>query len=70
MIVMPAKKKVGTEVEILLPAMARDVRRLRDAETFPQFIDFSPRVYFLNCESGHRDVERCCKVCPKTIAVK
>src|SRR6266404_4712672 len=32
MVVMPAKQKVRAEVEILLPAMARDVRRVRYAE--------------------------------------
>ena len=70
MVVMPAKKKVRAEVEILLPAVARNVWRVRYTEASPQFISFVPRFYFLNGETWHRKVERRCQVCPKSIAVE
>jgi len=69
-VVMPAKQKVRAEVEILLPAVARDVWWVRYTEASPQFIIFAPRFYFLNGETRHRKVERRRQVCPKSIAVE
>jgi hypothetical protein len=66
---MSAKQKVRAEVGILLPAMTRDVRRVRDAEASPQF-SFVPRIYFLNGETGHCEVGRRRQACPKSIAVE
>jgi hypothetical protein len=64
-VVMPPKEKVRAEVEILFPAVARDVWGVRYTEASPQFIIFAPRFYFLNTETRHRKVERRCQVCPK-----
>jgi hypothetical protein len=69
-VVMPAKQKVGAEVEILLPAVARDVLWVRDTQPSPQLITFMPGFYFLESETGHREVKRRCQVCPKSIAVE
>ena len=69
-VVMPAKQKVRAEVEILLPAVARDVWWVRDTESPPQFITFAPRFYFLSSETRHRKVEGRCQVCPKSMAVE
>ena len=70
MVVMSSKQKVRAEVEILLPAVTRDVRWVRDTEASPQFITFVPRCYFLDSETGHSKVERRCQVRPKSIAVE
>jgi hypothetical protein len=70
MVVMPAKHKVRAEVEILLAAMARDVRRVRYAKASPQFISSCHGIYFLNGETGHREVEWRRQICPKSIAVE
>ena len=69
-VVMPAKQKVRAEVEILLPAVARDVWRVRDTEASPPLITFVPRFYCLDSETVHPKVERRCQVCPKSIAVQ
>jgi hypothetical protein len=45
MVVMAAKEKVGAEVKVLLPAVARNIRRAGDAEASAQFIIFLPGLY-------------------------
>ena len=70
MVVMAAKEKVGAKVKVLLPAVARNVRRVGDAEASPQFIIFLPGLYLLHRETGHREVERRRQICPKSIAVE
>jgi hypothetical protein len=70
MIVMPSKEKVRAEVEILPPAMARDISWVHYSEASPQFVIFAPRIYFLNNETGHRKMEWRRQVCPQSIAVE
>src|ERR1700741_301719 len=63
MVVMAAKEKVGAKVRVLLPAVARNVRWVGDAEASPQFIIFLPGLYLLHRETGHREVERRRQIC-------
>ena len=70
MIVMPAEQRVGTKIEVLLPAVACDVRRVGHPQSSPQLVMFVPGSDLLNIEAGHRKMERSREVRPKSIPVK
>jgi hypothetical protein len=57
MIILPAEQKIGAKVEVLLPAMACDVRRICHSQAPPQFVTLVPGSDLLNIETGHREME-------------
>ena len=70
MIIMSAEKQVGAEIEILLPAMACDIRRVGHPKSSPQLITLVPGSDLLDSEVRHREMERCREVRPKSVPVE
>ena len=69
-VVMPTKKKVRTEVEVLVPAVTCYIRRVRYAQPKPQFVTLAPRIYFLNTKTGHHEMKRRRQVSPQGVPIE
>src|SRR6266542_2804016 len=67
---MAAEKEVGPEVEVLLPAVTRDIRREDNMQTSPCFVIFLPGLHFLNGEPGERQKKWRGEVGPKRVPVE
>ena len=70
MIIVAAEQKVGAKIEVLLPAMACNIRRVGHAKSSPQLVMLVPGSDLLNIKTGHRKMERSRQVCPKSVPVE
>ena len=69
-VVMPTKKKVRTEVEVLVPAVTGYIRRVRYTQPKPQFVTLAPRINCLDTKTGHHEMKRRRQVSPQGVAIE
>ena len=70
MVVVAAEQKVGAKIEVLLTAVAYDIRRVGHPQSPPRLVMLPPGSDLLNIEAGHRKMERSREVRPKSISVE